>query len=314
MREILLVKTDGSAGLSVWQMAFKDLLPDIDVYDWADKSVDRDRVVYALVWQPEPGQLCRYPRLRLILSDAAGVGHILADPQLPVNIPIARMVTHETAERMADFVSMAALGLVRQLPELIEAQGSRQWASELTGKVSSRVSAGVMGLGHLGAHVALRLGAIGFRASGWARSHKTLAGVTTYAGKEELPSFLAKTDILINLLPETRETAGIIGVQALSQLPPGACVINVGRGTHLDLDALVEKIDSGHLSGAVLDVLENEPLASDHMLWRHPRVLVTPHVASFLPVRARAGQAARTIQAFRRGDVLPYAFDRAAGY
>ncbi|WP_250527364.1 glyoxylate/hydroxypyruvate reductase A [Caballeronia sp. GAWG2-1] len=314
MREILLVKTDSGAGLTVWQKVFKELLPDIDVYDWADQFVNRERVAYVLVWQPEPGQLSRYPRLRLILSDAAGVGHILADPQLPKNIPIARMVTQETAERMADFVSMAALGLVRQLPELIEAQRSRHWATELTGRVSSEVSAGVMGLGHLGGYVALRLGAIGFRVSGWARSQKTLAGVATYAGMEELPNFLAKTDILINLLPETHETAGIIGAKALSQLARGASVINVGRGTHLDLDALVEKIDSGHLSGAVLDVFKNEPLASDHPLWQHPRVLVTPHVASFLSLRARAGHAAQAIQAFRQGNALPYAFDRVAGY
>lgn len=314
MREILLVKTDGETGVGDWQRAFGKLLPDLEVRDWTDKSVDKDRVAYVLVWQPEPGQLRGYPRLRLILSDAAGVGHILADSELPQSVPIVRMVTQETADRMADFVSMAALGLVRQLPELIEAQHSCAWMSGLTGRVSSQVSAGVMGLGHLGAHVASRLSAIGFRVSGWARSRKALAGIHSYAGMEEFPDFLAKTDILINLLPETSATSGIINSQVLLRLPRGAAVINVGRGSHLDLQALVREIDSGHLSGAVLDVFESEPLPRDHPIWTHPRVMVTPHVASFLALPARAAQAAQAIRAFRKGDALAYAFDRIAGY
>jgi glyoxylate/hydroxypyruvate reductase A len=314
VRPVLVVKSGGDSAVPEWRDAFAEYAPDIDVRGWNDDSVAPESVRYALVWEPEPGRLKRYTGLRLILSAAAGVDHILADPQLPSDIPIVRMVTSETAERMADYVTMAALGLVRQLPDLIEAQRLGTWRSELTGRLARETTVGIMGLGTLGLCAANKLAAVGFMVSGWTRSRKSSEQIRCFAGQDELSAFLSASDILVNLLPETAQTRGILDAQRLAELPRGAAVVNVGRGSHLDCDALLAALDERRLSGAVLDVFANEPLPASHPVWSHPKVIVTPHVASFVSKRARARQAANAITADLQGQSIPHLFDRALGY
>ncbi|MDR5785456.1 glyoxylate/hydroxypyruvate reductase A [Caballeronia sp. LP003] len=279
-----------------------------------DGAVDPREVEYVFAWRPASGWLGRFPNLRLILSAAAGVDHLLADPSLPPHVPIVRMVTQETAARMGDYVLFAAPGVVRELPALVAAQGARQWAPALTGRLAVETTVGVMGIGQLGAACAQRLLAAGFRVAGWSRTEKQVDGVRGFHGADGLDAFLARSDILVNLLPQTSATRGILHAGTFARLPRGAALINVGRSAHVDHDALLAALDAGHLRAAVLDVLDVEPLPPQHPLWTHPKVFVTPHVASTASVGARVRQAVASIRAHRAGAELAHLYDRTHGY
>ncbi|AKM31089.1 glyoxylate/hydroxypyruvate reductase A [Pandoraea faecigallinarum] len=312
--DTLLIKSGGAAALTEWQHHFARLLPGLRVYGWDDPFIDPRSVKYALVYQPDHGRLAHYPRLKLILSAAAGVDHILADPALPANVPIVRMVTDETRERMSDFVTFAALAIVRDMPALVVAQREGHWANELTGRLARDTRVSVLGLGELGSAVARRLHANGFRVNGWARTPKALAGVNVFAGEDQFDALIAQTDILVNLLPDTLATRGILGRRLFARLPAGASIIQVGRGAHLDRQALIDALDSGRLRSAVVDVFDVEPLPPEDALRRHPKVLVTPHIASTVSYAARARQVADVLGAHARGAPLPFVYDAIRGY
>jgi glyoxylate/hydroxypyruvate reductase len=313
-RPTLLVKAGNAHHFPLWREAFAQCASDIDVRNWDDPDVDPAQVDYVLVWQPEHGRLARLPNLKLILSAAAGVDHLLADPHLPRHVPVVRMVTTETAARMADFVLFSALALIRELPAMIEARASRQWGSSLTGRLSGETTVGVLGLGELGKSSALHLARAGFDVSGWSRSAKQIEGVRTYNGAAQFDEFIAQTHVLVNLLPQTQETQRLLDARTLAKLPRGAGLVNVGRSTHLDHDALLSALDTGHLSGAVLDVFDIEPLPQDSPFWTHPKVIVTPHIASTVSHEARARRAAQTIRAHRDGQPIEHLFDAVRGY
>lgn len=311
---VLLIKSGGAAALPEWQALLAEFAPGLVVRGWDDPTVAPDSVRYVLVWEPSAGRLARFPNLRMIVSSAAGVDHILADATVPRHVPIVRMVTGETAERMADYVTMAAYALIRDLPRLLDAQRRQRWDDTLTGRRASETTVGIMGLGQLGGAAAARLAANGFRVLGWARSPKTLDGVQCHVGAAQLDAFLARSHILVNLLPDTDETRGIIDAALLARLPRGAAIVNVGRGSQLVPDDLLAALDAGQVGDAILDVFDVEPLPAHHPLWRHPRVIATPHVASAVSRRAKARQAAAAIAAHRAGEPLPHLYDRERGY
>ncbi|KOG03508.1 putative dehydrogenase [Pseudomonas syringae pv. aceris] len=311
---MLLVNFGGPRALAEWQGLFAQFAPDLEVKGWDDPQVDPERVRYALVWQPAAGWLGQFPHLKLVLSQAAGIDHILADPSLPSHLPIVRMVTDETAERMADFVTMGSYALVRQLPAILEAQRQQRWDTTLTGRKASETTVGILGLGQLGTAVAERLRVNGFQVAGWSRSAKQIEGVQGFVGNEQLDAFLAKTDILVNLLPDTPQTRGLIDTRVLSMLPRGAGFINAGRGTHVVTDALLAALDAGHLSGAMLDVFACEPLLPGDPLWSHPGVIVSGHVASAVSRRSKAQHVAASIAADLAGEPVAHLYDRVRGY
>jgi glyoxylate/hydroxypyruvate reductase A len=171
-----------------------------------------------------------------------------------------------------------------------------------------------MGLGELGATAARQLVAHGFQVLGWSRNPKAIEGVVSYAGRSELHSFLHRSDILVCLLPLTSDTEGILDAATFDELPHGACVINVARGRHLVEHDLVQALDSGHLAGATLDVFRVEPLPPDSPLWGHPKVLLTPHVASYSVPASAADGVAANIRRILAGEPPLYRVDRAKGY
>jgi glyoxylate/hydroxypyruvate reductase A len=313
-RPLLLIKSGGAAALPDWRDAFAEFAPEVEVREWNDPAVDANVVDYALVWQPDAGRLGRYPNLKAILSSAAGVDHILADPQLPADLPILRMVTSETVQRMAEFTVMSSLMLLKDMPRIIAQQAASDWTEFATPRTARETRIGIMGLGALGLESARMHAQLGFITAGWARSPRTLEGVECYAGPEQFGAFLARTDILICLLPETEDTRHIIDRTLLQQLPAGACVINVGRGSHLQSEDLLAALDSGHIASALLDVFDQEPLPASAPFWRHPRIIVTPHGAATPSRRERARQAALTIRAMESGAPLQHVYDRQRGY
>ena len=311
---ILLVKSGGEAALPEWQAAFAACALDLEVRWWDDPEVPPDQVAYVVVWAPEPGRLAALPNLRLILSSGAGVEHITRDPAWPRHLPIVRMGGEEVQQRMGEYVCLGALALLRDLKRIVAAQTDRRWDNFDAARTAAQTRVGIMGLGNLGERAAEMLLGLGFQVSGWSRSRKQVPSVESFAGHAELPAFLAGSDILACLLPETPDTRGVLCAETLAQLPQGAGVLNAARGTHVVVQDLIAALDAGHLSGAVLDVFEQEPLPQDNPVWSHPKILVTSHLASQASRRARARFVVGCIEAFTRGEKVPNLYDPARGY
>lgn len=311
---ILLVRSGGAAAIPEWRSLFAAVEPRFDVRWFDDPAVDPADVRYVLVWEPTPGRLATMPNLRLICSSGAGVDHILADPTLPKHVPILRMGSDEARQRMGDYVALACLSLLRDMKRIVTSQAMRRWETFDPDRTAAETRVGIMGLGNMGTRAAAMLRGIGFAVSGWTRTPRSVPDVDCYTGAAERDDFLRGADILVNLLPDTEETRGCIDAATLARLPAGAGVVNVGRGPQLVIPDLIAALDSGHLSGAMLDVFDPEPLAADSPLWTHPKIIVSSHLASNSSRRSRVRYVADAIAAFERGESLPNMYDPVRGY
>jgi len=311
---ILVVKSGGEAALPEWQACFAEVAPQLSLRWWDDPALDPASVDYALVWDPEPGRLARLPRLRAIFGSGAGVDGIAADPHLPRGIPLVRCVPPEATQRMGEFVAWAVLSLTKDARRMAIAQARGAWDYFEPPFAAAARTVGIMGLGAMGLRSATMLRALGIPVVGWSRTRKALDGVECFAGAAGLPGFLARCDVLVCLLPATDETRGIIAAPLLASLPRGAGLVQVGRGVQQVLPDIVAALDSGQLSGAVLDVFDPEPLPADSPAWAHPRITVTPHVGSLPSRLERARYVAGCITRFERGETLPNLYDPERGY
>jgi glyoxylate/hydroxypyruvate reductase A len=294
-----------------WADALTRLEPGLEVRVWPEVG-RADDVEAALVWKPPAGLLASLPNLKLIQSLGAGIDHILADPELPGGVPVCRLVDDALTRQMVEYVTLAVLHHHRRMAEYQAFQARAEWR-QLPPLETRHRRVGVMGLGVIGSAVAERLAAFDFRLAGWSRTAKALPNVAGFHGTDGLGAFLAATDVLVCLLPLTPETESILDAGLFAALPEGAYVINAARGGHLVEADLLAALDSGHLSGAWLDVCRDEPLPADSPLWRHPRITLTPHIAGWvLPEtasalvidnlrRVRAGAAPRHAVAGPRG-------------
>jgi len=294
-----------------WRDVLLAAIPDLDVRIWPQVG-DPTEIDLALVWRPPTGELARYPNLRAILSLGAGIDGLLAQPGLP-DVPIARMVDPSLTRTMTEYVLLAVLRHHRQFDHYEREQRATRWSYAFPPQAADR-RIGILGLGVLGGAAAKTLSSHGFPVAAWSRTRKQLAGIQSFAGKGGLPAFLARTDILICLLPLTRETAGILNAQTFAGLPRGAYLINVARGAHLVEPDLIAALDSGQLAGATLDVFSEEPLPPGNPLWGHPKVLITPHVASYSLPSTGAADVVENIRRARAGQPLLHQVDRARGY
>lgn len=306
----VLYKSDVARGRA-WAAHFAEHAPDIAFHIWPDHG-GLEEVEYLIAWQAPPELLAALPNLKVLFSSGAGVDHV-DFTAIPPHVEIARMVEPGIIDGMVEYVTMSVLALHRDLFDYLGDQAAGVWNPLEVPPASAR-RIGVMGLGVLGRAVLERLATFGFRLRGWNRSARELPGVDCYDGAAGLQPFLADCDILICLLPLTTETRGILNAEVFAALPRGASVINVGRGGHLDAPALLAALDAGHLSRAILDVTEPEPLPSDHPFWKHPRVLVTPHVASMTQPETAAPVLLANLRRHQRGEPLADRIDRARGY
>jgi glyoxylate/hydroxypyruvate reductase A len=252
------------------------------------------------------------PNLKAVLSLAAGVDSLLADPTLP-EVPLCRLVDPSLTRTMSEFVLLQVLKYHRALDRYVRQQRAGLWRLELPSPPSS-TRVGVMGLGELGGDAARVLVRHGFAVRGWSRSTRTIDGVACFAGETGLEPFLAETDILVCLLPLTETTRGILDNRVFERLPEGARLINVARGAHLVEADLLAALDRGHLAHASLDVFGEEPLPAGHPFWRHPRIDVTPHAASYGLPESAADAVAENLRRLDAGLPLLHVVERAQGY
>jgi glyoxylate/hydroxypyruvate reductase A len=192
-------------------------------------------------------------------------------------------------------------------------QRERQWRAQPQPNAEAR-RVGVLGLGALGSDAALRLKVMGFDVACWSRSERRLPGIACFHGAHGLTTLVARSEILVCLLPLTPETEGILDARLFAGLPKGAAVINCARGAHLVEEDLLAALDSGQVSAAVLDVFREEPLPPGHPFWSHPRVIVTPHVAAATHPPTAAPIVADNLRRRREGRPLLNEADRTRRY
>ena len=296
-----------------WREAMLNELPELEFRVWPDEAEPRDDVDYALVWRPPHGLLKTYPNLKAILSLGAGIDGIVCDPELPRHLPIVRLVDHCLTDGMSEYVIYWVLHYHRHMGKYSRMVADGKW-SNLPQHDTRLRRVGILGLGELGGNAARKLAALGFDVAGWSRSEKDIQGVTSFTGRDALKLFLARTEILVCLLPLTDKTAGIINAETIAQLPHGAFVINPARGGHVVDAELLAALNSGHLAGATLDVFHNEPPPPDHPFWSHPKVAVTPHMASLTVPHYAAEYIAMNIRRITAGEVPLNVVDLDKGY
>ena len=278
-----------------WIDALKNVGPDIEVISH-EEIKDKKKVKFALAWDHPKGIFKEYPNLKCISSMGAGVDHIMNDPDIPEQTKIVRIIDPLLSQDLAEFALALVMSHMRGFRKYFNNQQRKTWKKSMYMRIRD-AKIGVMGTGAIGNHVALFLQSSGFSVTGWGKNPGKLTEYKRFHGYDQLDEFLGNINILICLLPLTPETKGILDRNTLQKLPQGAFVINLGRGLHIVDKDLIEMLDSGHLSGASLDVFEYEPLPEEHPFWSHPAIQITPHVAS---LTTPASVAPQIIENYRR--------------
>ena len=305
----------------VWRRAFLVHKPDMDFRVWDRGLADgglaaTDDIDIILAALPPAGVItrARFPNLKAIFSLWAGVDRLLLDETLPADVPLYRLIDDVLTAGMNEYVAAWVLYFHRHFDVLAAQQRDRLWREVPAPDTSAR-RIGIMGMGALGRAAAETLTGLGFQSiAGYSRTKKTVPGVESFHGEAGLAPFLAQTEILVCLLPLTPATHGILNADAFAEMPEGAVIINPGRGRHLVTDDLIAALDAGRLRGAVLDVFLSEPLATDSVLWSHPKVIVTPHIASMTVADSAARSVSANIDLFLAGKTAPGLVDRTRGY
>ncbi len=295
-----------------WVEMLQELMPGWDIAP-IDAITDPDAVTYAVVWRPRTGDLAKFSNLKAIVSIGAGIDHVLGDEELPQGVPIIRTVGDDLTQRMREYVALHVLRHHRDMPRQLQAQAELDWHAIVVPVAPNR-TVGVMGLGNLGAAAAQTLSMLGFNTRGWSKSPKSIEGVETFTGPEQMDAFLDGCEILVNLLPLTEHTTGIINADLFGKLAKGACVINCARGPHLVDGDLLAALESGQIKQATLDVFHQEPLPTDNPFWTTPGITVTPHVASQIDAATGGRIIAANLKTFEETGTCADLADASRGY
>lgn len=291
-----------------WVQELKNLHPGMKIIAYPEEH-DQQEVEYVISWKHPRGIFKNYPNLKVIASMGAGVDHITSDPEIPENITITRIIDHQLTLDMSAFVLALVMNHLRGLSFH---HSQRSWEPSGYLKIEDQ-HIGVMGVGVLGSAVAKTLTDVGFKVSGWATRAKPQSGITIFP-QEELDEFLGQTTILVCLLPLTQQTENILNKELFQKLPKGAYLINVARGQHLVEHDLLEMVDTGHLSGASLDVFRKEPLPQEHPFWQNPKIKITPHIASVTDPKKVVPQLVENYIRMTQGKPMKNIVKREKGY
>jgi glyoxylate/hydroxypyruvate reductase len=307
----IVFKSDPVRG-EEWKKILAHRAPDVGFHIWPDMG-DPTEVRYLVAWDIPDNVRTLFPNLQIIFATGAGVDHIDFS-RIPADIPVVRMVEPGISAGMVEYVVMSVLGAHRHLIDYIAQQRDGRWR-ELRVLSAGQRTVGIMGTGVLGTRVLEALVPFRFKLRAWSRTSRPLGEeVAPFAGAAQLSDFLGGCDILVCLLPLTSETRGILNADCFAAMPPGAIVINASRGGNLVEADLIAALDSGQLSGAVLDVAEKEPLPTGHPFWTHRRILLTPHIATMTQPETAAEVVLQNIERHRQGLALLNVIDRQRGY
>jgi glyoxylate/hydroxypyruvate reductase A len=308
---LLLVTSLDPEDEAAWREALATAMPRESVATLADPQA-MGRAEIAIVANPPPGALAGLPKLAWIHSLWAGVDRLLLDATLPP-VPVIRLVDPALARAMAEAVAAAVLHLHRDVPRYAAQQRRGEWRQHDVRPAQER-SVTILGMGEMGRASARLLRAIGFPVRGWSRSGAGPDGIPVLSGTEGLARALGSADILVNLLPLTAETRGILDQAAFARLPYGAGIVNFGRGAHVVETDLIAALDSGAIGHAILDVFETEPLPTGHPFWSHPNVTLLPHVAAPTSRPSAAAIVAQAVRSYRETGLIPAGVERTRGY
>ena len=309
MMTVVLLANDATL-LGPLREAFTRQAPELRVVLADDPAAIHAQV--AACWYPPANSMARLPNLQLVHSVAAGVDHLNSDPSRP-DVPACRVVDPDHRQGMTEYVRWAVLHFHRDFDRVTAQQRQNVWQRHPQ-RPAGQYKVGVMGLGSLGAAIASDLAGAGYAVRGWARSPRQLPGVACHHGESQFNAFLDGLDMLINLLPLTDATRGVLCASTFASLASGAVIVNGGRGQHLLVDDLEQALTSGQLRGAVLDVFETEPLPVDDRLWQMPGVIITPHMASAASHDCIARQVAENARRLANGESLNNLVDPTLGY
>lgn len=295
--------------LQPWIQALSKAAPQLDVRAYSASAQDA-KADYAIVWKPGPDFFQHMQNLKVIFSLGAGMDHLcVTGLKLPTGVPLVRMVDPGLTQGMVEYAVYMVLRFHRDFPVYEQQQKSQIWRDLQSQIPTATRRVGVLGLGAIGSQIASQLASLGFTVAGWSRSEKNITGVKSYVGDAQLNTFLRQSEILVNVLPSSRETRGLLNAQRLACLPADASVINLGRGDTIKQDDLLAALDSDALRYAALDVFEHEPLDAAHQFWQHPKVTVTPHMASVTNPVTASKVIADNIFAYENGHPLQHQFN-----
>ena len=252
-----------------------------------------------------------FTNLKAVLNLWAGVEDVVNNKTLKV--PLARMVDEGLTQGMKEWVLGHVMRYHLGIDLHIFGQDG-QWRDWSTPPLASQRKVTILGLGALGAECANALAKVGFNVRGWSLTEKSISNVICHHGFKGLEKSLFGSEIIILLLPSTAATENIINTKTISYLSKNAVIINPGRGTLIDETALLKNLDDGKIAHATLDVFRQEPLPADHLFWQHPKITVTPHIASETRPKTASQVIATNIDRFEKGKPLLYQVNFEAGY
>ena len=295
-----------------WADSLKEKLSEtaIHVYPNVDNP---DLVEFAICWKPNNYVLQQFPNLKIIQSIGAGVDHITRTQIIQPHQTLTRIVDENLTNDMWEFLLAAVLSNIKKMPFYTHQQIVKNWRPTRYGVIKNTTIC-ILGLGEIGAFVAAQFAALGFVVKGWSQSNKNIENVQCYAGENGFNACLHDADFLINLLPLTPATENILSKNTLKQTKKGAFLINVGRGEHVVEADLLEFLDDNYLSGALLDVFRVEPLPQEHLFWTHPKIQITPHIASLTNFESATTQIAQNYRNFISGVALQNVVSLSKGY
>jgi glyoxylate/hydroxypyruvate reductase A len=307
----------GAHALAKWSERLRAALPEADIVtrDSGRATVDEHATTadYALVWRPDPSFFAEQTRLKAIFNLGAGIDALATMPGFPRSVPLIRLEDAGMARPMAHYALAVVLRHACRFDEYAHCQAEPRWAPRRP-HAPGELEVGVLGLGAVGRVVAETIASQGFRVRGYARTRRETPGIRAYAGPAEFTAFLTGLHVLINALPLTPDTTGILRREHLERLADGSHVVNLARGAHLVDDDLIALLDAGKLGGATLDVFSTEPLPPDHPFWSHPRITVTPHVSGVTRLEESVQQVAHKIRSLERGEPISGVVDWTRGY
>ena len=293
-----------------WIKAFEKEAPEVTVL--LNKALrEPSEIELLLVWKHPKGSLQNFKNLQLLYSLGAGVDHLMSDPDIPKEVPICRIVDPLLAFSMSNYIVYAVLDFHRQMDKYRQDQHQKIWDHYASPERNIRV--GVLGLGTLGQDAALKLRGLGFDVAGYSPSPKNIPGIACHHS-DQLPVFLQSVNVLICTVPYTSDTHALLNTSLFQQLPKGSYLINVARGKVQVENDILEALQTHQLGGVFLDVFETEPLPKDSPLWHHPKVTITPHIASITKPEAGVRQIVANWERFQNKTPLDHQVDLQKGY